>query len=583
MSRSSSDSSRQPDGLKSLRFVDFIRVSTERQEQQGESLTIQRRSNARDIEWLGGQHLATYGGQEHATAGWEKKEVDRLQADARRGKFDAVMVAYSDRWSRDNDKSNEGLEIFRHCGIRFFVGTNEKDLCDPQAIFELEVQAALGKYQALNQAKKSLDTRIYRAQTFGKPTCGAQRPWGRRYDAATQTWHVIPECQAQIADVARRYLKGESLAALAREHDLCYANLCHVLRQRCGDTWQQVFTNKRLNIHEVVLTTIPRLLDEDVIRKVCRRLDAFRSMPKHTRGNGYLLSGYLYCAACGYHLYGETDPRRPDRPFYRHATGRAKRLKRECPVRPVPAVRAAGLEQRVLGKLFEMFGNPARIEAAVRAAVPDCDSMTKRRQLLAADLDKIDRARQRILSKVAKELITDEQADPELAKLRDRETVLRQELDGLAADLDQLPSQEELRRYVEVVKDRFGQTIAVRDLADRVHYAAGTLGETVFVQDEDGDMYAAGKGDPDFVSAMLTRAEQRKLIEAVFSQPLPGGKPAGIFVSPDESGPRKGGRERGWNFVMRGLLEFEQVVGSGVDVKRRHPQAPGSGVESTPH
>ena len=59
------------------------------------------------MERLGGRIVEWYGGQEHGTAGYEKKEVDRLIADAGRGRFDAVIVTDADRWSRDNTKSTQ--------------------------------------------------------------------------------------------------------------------------------------------------------------------------------------------------------------------------------------------------------------------------------------------------------------------------------------------------------------------------------------------------------------------------------------------------------------------------------------------
>ena len=40
---------------KQLRFADMIRVSTEKQEQQGESLHVQRKANERDVQRLGGK------------------------------------------------------------------------------------------------------------------------------------------------------------------------------------------------------------------------------------------------------------------------------------------------------------------------------------------------------------------------------------------------------------------------------------------------------------------------------------------------------------------------------------------------
>src|SRR3954451_18119155 len=91
--------SKYGDPTAGLRFGALVRVSTERQEQQGESLRTQRTYNARDVGRLGGTVAEWYGGQESAlpTGGKrgidpevEKREVDRLIADAGKGKFDAV-------------------------------------------------------------------------------------------------------------------------------------------------------------------------------------------------------------------------------------------------------------------------------------------------------------------------------------------------------------------------------------------------------------------------------------------------------------------------------------------------------------
>src|SRR5262245_9034732 len=94
----------------SLRFASLIRVSTEQQEKEGESLSTQSKQNQEDVKALGGRIVANYGGQEHATPGWEKTELFRLIADSAKGLFDAVIVNHEDRWSRDNATSQSGLD-----------------------------------------------------------------------------------------------------------------------------------------------------------------------------------------------------------------------------------------------------------------------------------------------------------------------------------------------------------------------------------------------------------------------------------------------------------------------------------------
>src|SRR5262245_16077005 len=101
-----------------LRFAARVRVSTEKQEQQGESLRTQRTQITNDVELLGGTIVAWYGGQEHATEGWEKKELVRLTQDARKGKFDAVIHAHADRWDRGSAEAKEALEAFKEHRVR---------------------------------------------------------------------------------------------------------------------------------------------------------------------------------------------------------------------------------------------------------------------------------------------------------------------------------------------------------------------------------------------------------------------------------------------------------------------------------
>src|SRR5262245_49695272 len=145
---------------KGLRFASLIRVSSEAQERQGESLLVQRKANEHSVARLGATIVETYGGQEHATPGWEKVEVNRLITDAGRGKFDPMIVAYDNRWSRDNAKSKEGLEAFRKAGIRFFVGTQERNLYSPTDCLFLGMSAEIGEFLASQQSMLSVLSRL---------------------------------------------------------------------------------------------------------------------------------------------------------------------------------------------------------------------------------------------------------------------------------------------------------------------------------------------------------------------------------------------------------------------------------------
>ncbi|MFL5909282.1 MAG: recombinase family protein [Gaiellaceae bacterium] len=528
-----------------LRFAPLVRVSTEKQEQQGESLRTQRKYNERDVKRLGGSVVGWYGGQEHGTPGWEKAEVDRLIDDAGKGIYDAVIVAYADRWSRDNAKSKEGLEVFRKHGIRFFVGSAEQDLFDPQVRLTLGMFAEIGEFIALQQAKKSVESRIERAMR-GIPVAG-RMPFGRTFDKETGKWAVDSEKKARIGEIARRYLAGESLPGLADEYGWHRGNLRETLRDRCGDQWVQEFRVPNLNIDEVITTRVPRLLEEETIKKIRERLVANRTyLHKPPRPvHEYLLAGYLRCSGCGYCMFGQTHVENGHSyRYYRHAH---KDRARECPVRPRPWVRADAVEPAVVRDLFAMFGNPAAIERAVKAAVPDCEKEMKRRAQLEGEVAKVEKSRGRILDLVTKDVITADQAEKQLRDLKDREAALRDHLDKIASTLANVPTEDAIRCYVERVKDAAGDIIFVYDDAGNPHPGGNDLGTWL----------------------TMTPGDRRKMVEAVFSSPLPDGTPAGVYVEQD--GEAGAYRPKGWKFTIRGRLQFELVMrGAGRSPNGRH-------------
>jgi site-specific DNA recombinase len=526
-----------------LRFAPLVRVSTEKQEQQGESLRTQRSQNERDVELLGGRVVGWYGGQEHGTPGWEKKEVDRLIADAGKDKYDAVIVAHADRWSRDNAKSAEGLDALRRHGIRFFVSVTEYNLFNPEHVLFLDLSSAIGKFQAGNQNKKSILNRIARARR-GVPT-GGKLPFGRSYDKATGRWDVDPAKLAMITDVAARYLAGEQLRRLAREYGVNPGHLNEILRKQCGDRWVLDFRADDLNIHQTVTMAVPRLLPEETIRAVRLRLEAnrtyLRGRPKHP----YLLAGRVFCAACGYSLFGQAND--DGTLYYRHSHTETASA---CPVRPRPWVRADVIEKAVVAELFKTLGNPAAMERAVKAAIPDCEEALGRRQQLEDEAAKVGRARDRVLGLVAKDLLTDGQAEQQLRELKEREAVLRSELDQLAATLAAVPDPETVRCYVE-----------------RLEEASGPI---VFVYDDNG---AQRPGGNDLATLlMMSDDDRRQLVEAALSGNLPDGTPAGVYVS--QAGDLRPHRPKEWTFTIRGLLGCGTVSGDDRQAEARRSPPP---------
>jgi hypothetical protein len=439
----------------------------------------------------------------------------RLTKDAARDKFDAVIIQNADRWDRGSKEAKHALEVFLQHGIRFFISTTEYDLHNPDHILFLELSAAIGKFHALNQTRKSLLNRIARAKR-GIPTGGAL-PYGRTFDKESGTWGINGDKARVIQDVARRFLAGESLLDLADEYGTCHAQLCNLLRHRCGPTWEQRFRAPRLAIDETVVTPVPALLDDATIAKVGRHLDARRTyqhrppVPK----NFYLLSGRVFCAACGHALSG-TAHSRNGRLSYVHTH---KRRRRPCPLgRPELWVRAEVIERAVLKDLLSLLGNPAALARAVKAALPDTEQEQQDRSRLENQLAEVNKQIANIVRTIGKGLITDDDAAGEMAGLKERKARLTEALARVNAMLADIPSTEEVRCYVE----KFGDLWMV----------SADVGE-----DWQKGMWECYQTATELTSLshMLNRASQAdrlRLVEAAFApgDRLADGSPVGVYL-----------------------------------------------------
>ena len=504
---------------KMLRFAALCRVSTEGQEDRGESLRTQRTHIERDMGILEGHVVTWYGGAEHATPGYETGEVARLIADAAKGKFDAVIVAHADRWSRGNQLADQGLEQFKDKGVRFYVSTTEYQLHNPEHRLFLGMSSVFGRFQADNQNKKSILSRIHRAKR-GLPVSG-KLPYGRTFNPDTGKWGIDPAKQRIIEDAAKRYLDGEALPKIAEEYGMNHSSLHVTLTKRAGTEWVQTFDCPNFKIKEDVPTVIPALLDEKTIKDIHDRVAANKTYHHGQLKNAYLLSRMVFCAHCGYAMFGQTN--HGNRRYYRHH--HLKRVK-ECP-HPEIWVYADDLEAAVFGELFSCFGNPAAVQRAIDAAIPNREQVEEyrqRQQRLTEDLHKIKEARERVLRMVTKGTIDEAEGEKELNNLKYRATRHAEELERLAAALANTLTPDDIQRTGKQVAKQFGKYAGL-------HLQAKIAGINLCPDD-------------------VTWEDRRALAELVFSGKMPDGRRMGVFVHWNDG--QEGRQNKRWTFRIVG-------------------------------
>lgn len=287
-----------------------------------------------------------------------------------------------------------------------------------------------------------------------------------------------------------------------------HANLHKILNQRSGDEWIQSFNSDDLNIHETVITKIPRLLPEETIKAIKAKSQANKTYTHGQITNFYLLSRMVFCEHCNYTMFGQTNHN--GHRYYRHPHD--KRVK-SCKQKKT-WIRADELEDIVMCHLVACFGNPAALQKAIEQATPNLDKMKEyeeRSKHIEKELRKIIQGRDRILRLVGRTAITESQADKELRSLKQKESRFQTEQERLQENLANKPDPHKTKSLAK----QTARWVAANQPYDK-----------------------------------MTDKEKRALVEMVFSgKRNDNGKRLGVYIE---------WNEKGWKFNIHGHLIDEE-------------------------
>ncbi len=437
-----------------LRFAPIIRVSTESQADDiKESLRDQTTQIHRYVKQLDGVIYREYKGQESAMRGSDRQIFQQLLQDAEAGLFDAVIVTDVDRFSRDNGLADQCIERWKVLKIRFFECTEEINLFDENQEYYLTDSVAQGKRQVKKMARKSMNARIHKAERCGAPTCGSQ-PFGRVWDKRTERWSILIDKKELVKAAAKRYLEGESVPDIARSYGISQSHLYRTLYLNSGTRWIQQFDSKMLNIHVEVPTTVPRLLDDEIIKKIHERRELNKTFHGEQQ-NDYLLTKFLRCAHCGYSLNGNPIKTKTGYNFYYSHGSRDRKISGCLQHQNVPTKE---LETAVLVHLFETFGDIRKIEEAVDRSIPDPDEkavLTAEKVQMGKDLIKVKDSVQRLVKAVISGSLKEEDVIRERRNLEEREETVENRISQIDELLAKQPDPKQVKKLSKLAKAVF--------------------------------------------------------------------------------------------------------------------------------
>ena len=261
----------------------------------------------------------------------ERPEFQRLIADAKRKKFEAVVVYKTDRFARNKYDSAVYKRELKRNGIQIFYAA-EAIPDGPEGIILESLMEGLAEYYSAELAQK-----IKRGMHESALKCqstGSGRPLGYRVDEQKH-FQIDPESAQTVQTIFEQYIKGESNAAI-----------CELLNSRGLRTAQgKPFNKNSINriiknrkyigeyrYHDIVVEGgMPAIISKDTFNLAQAEMERRRTRkaPKSPKAE-YLLAGRLFCGHCKGPMQGVSGTGKSRNKWYYYYCGNTRGKNKTC-------------------------------------------------------------------------------------------------------------------------------------------------------------------------------------------------------------------------------------------------------------
>ena len=261
----------------------------------------------------------------------ERPEFQRLIADAKRKKFEAVVVYKTDRFARNKYDSAVYKRELKRNGIQIFYAA-EAIPDGPEGIILESLMEGLAEYYSAELAQK-----IKRGMHESALKCqstGSGRPLGYRVDEQKH-FQIDPESAQTVQTIFEQYIKGESNAAI-----------CEFLNNRGLRTAQgKPFNKNSINriiknrkyigeyrYHDIVVKGgMPAIISKDTFNLAQAEMERRRTRkaPKSPKAE-YLLAGRLFCGHCKGPMQGVSGTGKSGNKWYYYYCGNTRGKNKTC-------------------------------------------------------------------------------------------------------------------------------------------------------------------------------------------------------------------------------------------------------------
>lgn len=285
----------------------YIRVSTDKQAKEGDSLEAQEQAlndYAKEHNYI---IVDTYVDGGESGQKIKRTNLQRLLKDVENNKIDLVIMTKLDRWFRNVADFYKVIEVLKRNKVDWKTIWEDYDTTTASGEFWLNMSLALGQMEAKRTGERISDIFEHKFK-YQKTVCSGKKKYG--YNISIEKKYIINEEEAQnIRDLYNHFINTENLLETvkwfkANKKDVSYASIKNYLKDIS-------YTGKylRKKTGELIDDFIPQIIDKKTFDKVQiifnRNLKNYKFNGKYK--NEYIFAGLLKCSHCGSRLSGSSN------------------------------------------------------------------------------------------------------------------------------------------------------------------------------------------------------------------------------------------------------------------------------------
>lgn len=269
----------------------YIRVSTDRQSEEGYSIEAQQKKLEK---WCELKDVKNY--KLYIDGGWSGSNINRPQIqelidDIKSNKVETVVVYKLDRLSRSQKDTVSMLEdIFIPNKVNFISLNENFDTSSPYGkamIGILSVFAQLERENIRERTRMGMYERVQKGFWMG----GGRVPFGYSYDQNKDILVPEPEQSNQVKKIFDLYLQGYSTTKLAEMFDVASdRHISEILKR-------ETYLGKIKFNNEIFDGKHEAIIDEETFNKVQKMMK--KRSTKKVQTTEHLFTSLIYCGKCG--------------------------------------------------------------------------------------------------------------------------------------------------------------------------------------------------------------------------------------------------------------------------------------------